>query len=296
METINIAENKEGSERGENVQVRVKFIRHGERTPEGELTDHGREITEDQAVESDEHWDDYHAVKAVGSDAGLSSGAGARALETADIYAKEIDEDEKFNTRVESILNYETLINPIPYDHKAMHTAALPENFDTLSDEEKAKASKIAQVQVIDNLMSMDTKEAEDYRKEIAGSFAHVVLHYCDMAQRLYSGSKVLIPAGAHGGTMEMLLREALVRKNAEGDDIVGFNKTGEIGGEFDPSEAYNIDVKTDEDGALKKLQVSFDNLERELPDGMYLDFEKVQDLAEYYDELHNGSDKESAV
>ena len=78
MESINTVENKERSERGENVQVRVKFLRHGERTPEGELTDYGRKVTKEQAIDSDEHWGDYHAVKAIGSDAGLSSGAGAR--------------------------------------------------------------------------------------------------------------------------------------------------------------------------------------------------------------------------
>ena len=273
---------QESKERGRNVKITVKFLRHGERTTDGKLTDYGREVTKDRAIESGVKWDDYHAVKAVGSDAGLSSGAGARALETADIYAHEIAGDEAFQTRIESMLNYETLKNPIPYNHKEVYNSYLPENFSTLSDEEKSAAAKIAQAGVSEHLMNLKTPEAESFRRENAGAHAAVLLHYCDMAKRLHSGSNVLIPAGTHGGTMEMLLREALVWKDENGNEVAQ-----DFGGEFDPSEAYTVDIETDDNGELKKLHVTFDAPKRELPEDMYLDLKKVKELAGDYEELH---------
>jgi len=130
--------------------------------------------------------------------------------------------------------------------------------------------------------MNLNTPEADAFRREGAGSFAAVILHYCDMAKRLYSGSKILIPAGVHGGTMEMLLYETLVWKNENGQEV----SPGFVGA-FNPSEAYNVDIQTDENGELKKLYVTFDAAERKLPGDAYLDLEKVKLLAGYYDELH---------
>lgn len=284
MEQTNLENqiSQESKERGRNVKITVKFLRHGERTTDGKLTDYGREVTKDRAIESGIKWDEYHAVKAVGSDAGLSSGAGARALETADIYAHEIAGDEAFQKRVNGMLSYETLLNPSPQNHTEVYNSYLPENFETLSDEEKSAAAKIAQTKTVGHLMNLQTPEAAAYREEIAGSFASVILHYCDMAKRLYSGSNVLIPAGTHGGTMEMLLREALVRKDENGKET-----PQAFDSEFNPSEAYNVDIETDENGELKKLRVTFDNPEREFPDDIYLDLDKVKKFAGYYKELH---------
>jgi hypothetical protein len=273
---------QESKERGRNVKIIVKFLRHGERTLDGKLTDYGREVTKVRAIESGIKLDDYHAVKAVGSEAGVSSGAGARALETADIYAHEIAGDDAFRVRTNSILNYETLLNPVPYNHVEVYNSFLPENFETFSDEEKSAVAKVAQTKTVGYLTQMETPQAIAYREEIAGSFASIILHYCDMLRRLYSGSSVLIPAGTHGGTMEMLLREALVRKDRDGQEV-----PQDFGGEFNPSEAYNVDIETDENGELKKLRVTFDDPKREVPEDVYLALDKVKKFAKYYEELH---------
>ena len=209
-----------------------------------------------------------------------------RALETADIYAHEIVGDEAFNTRTNDILNYKTLITKPPYDHIGIYNSNLPENFSELPDEEKAVAAKKAQTATVNHLLSLTGPEADAYKKEVAGSFAYVVDHYMKMAKRLNEGSQVLIPAGTHGGTMELLLQQAMVHGDKDGNKKVGFTDISEIGGEMNPSDSYNVDIATDERGEYKTLKVLFDSPGRPQEE-MYLDVDRVKELAGYYQELH---------
>lgn len=281
MEQIKKIENKEKF--GKNVQVLIKFIRHGERNSEGKLLDVGRKITKENAILSGVNKDNFDAIKAIGSNAvpqgELNIG---RSLETADIYSKVIAGDEALNTRVNDILSYEKIKSTLPFDYKEIYDSYLPENFNDLSDEEKVKASKKAQCEIVNLLFQMEGNEAEAYRLESAGALAYVIDYYQKMAKRLNSGSKVLIPAGTHSGLMEFLLQQALIIQGK-----TGFNDINEIGGEFDPSDSYNIDIKIDENGNLQNVVVSFDNPNR--PQGkMILDKDKFEELVNYYKKLHN--------
>ena len=252
-----IANSPEKEKYGSNVEIVLKFIRHGERDKENNLTDIGREITHQKAQESGIIKTDFDAVKAIGSNVGPKSKIGmGRSLETAHIYAHEIARDEAFNTRRQDILNYETLVSKPPYDHKGIYDSNLPENYNELSDEEKIKASKKAQEATVNYLVSLNTPEAHAYKDEVAGSFAYIVDHYIRMAKHLKSDSRVLIPAGTHGGTMEFLLQKALVHEDADGNKAIGFNKLSEIGGEFSPSDSYNVNIKTNEQGDLERRTV----------------------------------------
>jgi hypothetical protein len=275
--------NLESKERGRNVKIVLKFMRHGERDLDGRLTDYGRKVTKEKATESDVRRDDFHAVKAIGSVAGESSGVGARALETADIYSHEFAGDEAFETRKNELLNYEKIVSPVPYNHMEIYNSYLPANFASLSDEEKSVVAKKAQTATVEHIMNLQTPEAVVYRKEIAGAFASIVLHYCDVVKRLYSGSRVLIPAGTHGGTMEMLLREALARKDENGLMNVGLTQLTE----FNPSESYNVNVETDDNGDLKEISVTFDDPNRNLGDDLHLDSPTLSELSDFYNELH---------
>jgi hypothetical protein len=279
---------KESLEKGANVQIQLKFIRHGERTPDTmQLTDYGREVTRERAGESELSSDDFNAVKALGSnmDPNPETGMG-RSLETADIYAQEIAGEEAFQTRPRVLVNTDKLISPAPFDWNVFYKSQLPENFNKLSNEEKAKASRAAQGKTFNHLLSMNTPEAEKYKKEMAGSFAKFIDKYIRMPEKLKSGSRVLIPAGTHGGMMEHLLYQALVMKDTEGKETTGLESIDDIGGGFDPSEAYNVFVETDEKGNLKALKVTFDNLNRSQGE-MHLNLGKIQELKKFYEELH---------
>lgn len=281
MEQLRNIENKEKF--GKNVHVLMKFIRHGERDTEGNLLDVGRKITKENAVLSGLDKDNFDAIKAIGSNATPQGEQNiGRSLETADIYSKEIDKDAKFNSRVNDILSYEKIISPLPFNYKEVYDSYLPEDFNNLSNEKKIRASKKAQQEIVNLLFQMKGDDAENYRKESAGALAYVVDHYQKVAKRINSDSKVLIPAGTHGGLMEFLLQQALVVKGK-----LGFSNINEIGGEFDPSDSYNIDIKTDENGNLQDIAVSFDSPNR--PKGkMILDKDRFEELVEYYKKLHD--------
>ena len=89
---------------------------------------------------------------------------------------------------------------------------------------------------------------------------------------------------------MEWLLKEALVREDASGAKKIGFETLEEIGGDFDPSEAYTVRVETDAQGEPKTLTVTFDNKNRPTAETMYLDIDTVKELAAFYRELHKES------
>lgn len=279
--------NKENKENGKNVLITIKFMRHGERDKDGNLLDIGREKTAINAEEFAKHNQVYDAVKAIGSPAGPASDVGMqRALETSDIYANVLDKDNLFNTRVNKFLSYETLITKPPYDHREIYNQSLPENYNELSDEEKVVAAKIANSKTVEHLDSLATPEAIQYKKELGGAEAVVVEHYANMAKNLKKDSKVLITAGGHGGMLEYLLTQTMVAIDEDGNkhDDWTINK---IGGDLHPSEAFNIDIKTDEKGELMDLVVSFDGANRPNFPKMYLDKQKLKELADFYKELH---------
>ncbi|MEK7072579.1 MAG: hypothetical protein AAB969_03345, partial [Patescibacteria group bacterium] len=186
------------SERGRDVQIILKFIRHGERGEDG-LTDYGRKVTRQHAQDLSLKSGKFDAIKAIGS----SAGAGMRAFETANVYAQELSGEKTFNPRIRNILSHETLKNTLPFNSEEIYKANLPEDFNLLSDQDKVKATSKAKKAVLNYAISLDTPEAEACRKEAAGAFASLIVHYQKMGKKLKSGSKVLIPAGTHGGNME---------------------------------------------------------------------------------------------
>ncbi len=107
------------------------------------------------------------------------------------------------------------------------------------------------------------------------------------LSQRLKSNSRVLIPAGTHGGMMEFILQFALVKEKEDGSKIIGFKDSTEIGGEFDPSESFNIRISTDKNGESMPLTVTFDNPNRKSEKKMYLDEKKIEELKQFYISLH---------
>ena len=286
MERIKV--NEGGIERGADVTIAIRLMRHGERDKEGNLLQHGREMTKQAGMESEEHAEHWDAVKALGSDAGPHGETGmGRSKETAAIFASQIGSDgELLTPRTRDILSYESFLTKPPYDHVSIYNSLLPENFNDLDDVEKSNVAQIAQRKVVEHLWNLETVEAGTYKKEIAGAYAVFILHYAEMAKRLKSGSRVLLPSGTHGGMMEFLLREALV--DMDGKDEWSLD---DIGGDFNPSEGFTIEMGTDTKGNEKQILLRFDAhsvVGKERPqDEFVLDREKLEKLADFYNELH---------
>lgn len=287
----NKTESKE-AERGSNVEIVIKMMRHGQRTPDGALTDSGRRITREMAQESGLSVENFHAVKAYGSSVGEKKGVGKRAFETAEVYANEIAEDEAYAARVNDLLSYETLKNPMHYNHDAVVKENLPPDFDFLTDEEKIAASKAAQRVAAERGFDLTTPEAKSFSREAAGAYATVLNHYRVMTKRLRSGSRVLLPMGTHGTVLEYFLMYCLVRKDENGHEVTGFNNIDDIGGEFSPSDSYTVRVGTDNEGKEKEIILTLDGTHRP-QDEFHIDKEKMDELAREYEKLHKNEIKE---
>lgn len=89
-----------------------------------------------------------------------------------------------------------------------------------------------------------------------------------------------------------LLFEEALVRRQPDGTEKRGFQTGAEFGGAFDPSEAMTINIATNENGEEQPLRVTFDNPERPQED-MYLDPEKLEELKDFFLQLHKDSKPE---
>lgn len=274
---------------GKDVEILLKIIRHGDRDPNTNmLTDFGIDETKSRANESGLNKNDFDFVRAIGSTVGPYNEKNmGRAETTAHIYAQEIVGNENFNTRKTEVLAYDNLKSKVPYDHKAVYNSFLPKNFADLSPEEKGKAGVDAQGKLVDFVLALNTPEAQKYKEEGAGSVAYMITHYQEAAHRMVSGKKGLTIDGMHGTFMEFLFQRALIRKDAEGKEIKGFNNLSEIGGQHNVSEAFTIKVKTDQDGNDEPLVITFDNTNRPVFTEMLLDQEIVDELAKKYKELH---------
>lgn len=126
------------------------------------------------------------------------------------------------------------------------------------------------------------------WSKENAGALAYPIEHMADLTGRLYSGSKILIPAGSHGGVIEYILKEALIWEDSEGNTHEGFKYSEEIGGEFDPGEGYSVNIKRDEKGDLEPLTVTFRDPKRSHVKNPRFELPKIRELSAFYKTLHN--------
>ncbi|KKS44238.1 MAG: hypothetical protein UV05_C0009G0017 [candidate division CPR1 bacterium GW2011_GWA2_42_17] len=273
---------------GCDVEILLKIIRHGDRDPKTNmLTDYGREETALRARESKLQGQNFDVIHAIGSTVGPYDEKGmGRAEATADIYAGEIAGDKSFNTRKSEALAFDKRKRPAPYNHHNVYNSFLPENFDALSPEQKAKAGVEAQGRLVEYVLTLNTLEALQFKEEEAGTIAYLIKHYQDVSHRLKSGKKALVPAGIHGPYMEYFLQEALIRKDGEGKKIRGFKKLSEIGGQHNVSEAFTVKIKTDKEGNGESLIITFDNPNRPQTQ-MELDSKVVADLAEKFEKLH---------
>jgi len=288
------------SENGKNVEVMLVYLRHGHRGLSGDLTDLGRDETAEIARELN-LGEQYDMVKPYGSKAGplkkieTESVVGekelnmGRSMETSLIFAQNslAPGQEMYNPKPIDSVNYEKYKSTRPYDHIAIYNSFIPSDYNDLPDEKKVMAAKYAQKKTIEHLMSLNSAEAQEYKKEVAGGYALPLVHFAKMSERLKSNQKILAPLGAHGGHLELLLQQAMVRNDSRGNRIVGFENLDEIGGEIDPSEGFSVQIKRDENGKLQDYVLTFFNQEKRPAGEFVLDASKIREVSEFYEELH---------
>lgn len=298
-------------EKGENITLVVRIMRHGDRTPEGNLEDFGRQRTIEKARGSVSVYEQFDVIKAFGSTAGPKTVVEGeememqRSLETAHIFAKELavqQGTQAAKTRPRDILNYETSELPPPGDYFAKHKAFIKEfirdrlgyadkEFGDLSDEEKKQVNAYADANTVGWMMSTDSEDAISVNKETAGTYAVLIERYVKMIQeKIDSNKKILYVLGSHTGMMEPFLSQVAVWKDKDGGERHGAT-LDELGGIFDPSEGFDIVIKTDKNGKLEDLLLRFDKKDR-LGGEARLDMGKIRESAEFYRSLHVKKDE----
>lgn len=283
-------------EKGVYVGGVISFIRHGVREKTGELKEEGRvrtrEIGAREAVRPGSILSiNADLVRVIGSDAGPKGSTGQqRSLETAHILGETLSQEGRGDFDQQSapskLLSYATLKYEAPYDHEGI--------YNKVYDEEIAKGSDVhtaterAQDATIDASFAAQGEAADKFRLEVAGSFSVLVEEFIEKLKNAKSGTTVLMPAGTHGGTMEYLLQQALIWEDENGVHGPGFLKIGDIGGAFQASEGYNVEIDTDRFGKLSEVNITFQDKERRK--GIYnarLDMEKVKIAADFYRKEH---------
>lgn len=281
------------TEKGKNNRILIKIMRHGEKTPEGLLTDYGREETSEKSKKEKELLGEFDMIKVVGSDSGEKGPKGiGRALETADIYAEESifnDDRKKYKSRPRRLLSLDGLKTSAPFDWTEYYKSKLPDNFDKLSDERKSEASHKAHEACLNRILTMP--EAEEYCRDIASRHAFFINRYLKIIEKLKSNTKVLYSSGAHGGCMEVFLQRCLKIKKKEEQEKLGFKNVDEVGGAFYPSEGFFVDITTDEKGE-KQVKVFMDNPKRLEGEELTLDPKKIDELVEEYEKNYMGRNK----
>lgn len=304
-------ENVFEKEKGVNVELTLHILRHGDRNLDGTLEEYGRERTREQAKKSRFSKEEFDAVKAFGSTAGPKANVEEkgvemqRSLETAHIFGNEIAGDSMYETRPRDGLSYETLILEMPFDYLKFHEDAArtyirdvlksDKCFNDLSDAEKKEVSEYADTQSVRYLMNLESKDAINVRRETAGSFAVLIQRYVRMVQdKLNSNQKLLFLLGSHTAMIEPFLAEVVVWKDRDGNEKRGAT-FDEMGGNFKPSEGFDIVLKTDKNSKLEEVKIRFDDQSR-LGGEVSMDMQKIDELASFYKQLHENNRSEDVV
>ena len=234
---------------GRNVEIHVIFVRHGEKSENGELTDEGKK----QAAEFGETLESRDAVK------GYSSPV-QRAVETVEQIIENSPHDKKLKTRIRTKIG----IPPSSQDF-----------YKKFKELEKQGPDEAAKWFLSFGAEKPDAETASPH--EVAESFAYILTRYFKMADKLYSGSNIDLINGTHQGLPEALLNEVLKRK-IDDKEVVGFNNLEDIGGALKFTEGMEFIIKTDEQDD-KKITVNFRGQEYDI------EMAKLNELAKSYAE-----------
>lgn len=240
--------NPESLERfGRNVEIHAIFVRHGEKSESGELTEEGKQ----QASEFGSNLESRDAVKGYVSSV-------QRAVETIEKIIESSPHDKKLQTRIRTEIG-------IPPSSK--------EFYKKFKEFEKEGPDAAAEWFLSFGKERPDAETASPH--EVAESFAYILTRYLKMADRLYSGSNIDLINGTHQGLPEALLKEILKRKIGD-EEITGFDKLEDIGGALRFTEGMEFIIKTDEKGN-KKLTLNFRDQEYNI------DMAKLNELSQSY-------------
>lgn len=121
---------------------------------------------------------------------------------------------------------------------------------------------------------------------EAAEGMAYNLYALREISKGINPGSNPALPLVNHGLYNESLLKRALVVKNEDGNSQIGFEDVDEIGGFFNPAEAFKIKIIRDGDGE-ERYECEFTDPERQklfAGKKLSIDWSIVEELFHKYD------------
>lgn len=206
---------------GKNVDLHVRFVRHGNKLPDGSLAKEGFDEAEKFGKKMNS--EDRQVIK------GYSSPF-KRVEQTIDTIIKNAPHDRKLQLRKRAELG----IYPCSADYLKQWKAIEAQGDNT---------------KLLDWYWSFGDKRPDSGTwspKEVSELFAHILTKYMKMPNKLFDGSKVDLINGTHLGLAESLLKETLVR-DVDGEKKIGFQSVSEIGGGLNTTEEIDFHITTDE-------------------------------------------------
>lgn len=161
-------------------------------------------------------------------------------------------------------------------------TASEHTNYGRLAKEERASARQAAQ-----EVGLREGMKDPEMVEEAAEGMSYNLYALREIAKEAKPDIKPALPLVNHGIYNESLLKKALVIENEDGTSQTGFEDVNEIGGFFNPAEAFKIRIIRDADGQ-ERYECEFTDPDRQaLFEGkkLSIDWSMVEELFHRYDE-----------
>lgn len=205
-------------EKGKDVKLHVILMRHGEKTPSGDLTDEGRQ----QAANVGKTLE--RPVKAYASFVTRAYQSAEEVVGTAEKALTHHGDTEKTPPRKKIELVYPLWSKEKLQEYRKIEAAG---GNDAL----------------VDWALSFGDERPDEgtwSARERAEMMSYLLEHYINMTDRLNANSDIDLMNLTHATMPESLLKYTLVR-NVDGQEVKGMNSVSEIGGSLGPSETMEI-------------------------------------------------------
>lgn len=233
---------EDGREHGENVTLRIVFMRHGEKeydpsNPETGLTPQGEKNS-------------FEAGRSIGSD-GVIKGYFSKTKRTKDTVERAVDgspAEKKMGSRSRKELGFR-------YDPDGVFVREslqkkndiLGVDFEHLSKQEQDERLRAATAAQIDHYLRFGKERPDpgtDSPEEAAAGLARRVHDCVRMSSRLKSGSTATLLHTTHDFNIVSFLKEVLVTESKDGKRRVGFDSIQDIGGPIDFNDRFMVEVR----------------------------------------------------
>jgi len=253
----------------------ISVFRHGDKTPEGQLSPKGFEQAREKAETTERLGvivKDYASPTQRAQDMGKEMSQTLADQELIYPDTEKTIKGEKYNSRARDYLSFA---------EKGIKPQWLIENWKALSKQGSNKP--------LETYLSFNEERPDQTTlspKEMASRVGKVIYDQIRLIGRLKSGSEVNLVDASHSPTLDVFIASFLKNKIEQDPvDLEGETLVEKMGGAFSVAEGFDIKVKTDEQRKLT-AKINFRGKEYEI------DMNELKELSEFYKEDKKKTEK----